>query len=55
MADCETITLLDVARCALVVWHDLRALTSRFPRPPEELMTELNGQPKWLRPGRLRR
>lgn len=31
------------------VWHDLGALAARLPRPAEELMTRLRGQPSWLR------
>lgn len=36
------------------VWHNLKELASRLPLPPEDLMTDLQGQPRWLRPGRFR-
>jgi GNAT superfamily N-acetyltransferase len=37
------------------IWHDLGALAAQLPRPPAALMTGLRGQPRWLRPGWLRR
>lgn len=31
------------------IWHDLSSLASRLPAPPPELMTDLQGQPRWAR------
>ena len=36
------------------IWQDVQALASRLPLPSAELMTDLHGQPRWLRPGRFR-
>jgi GNAT superfamily N-acetyltransferase len=33
------------------IWHDVPLLASRLPRPNEELMTGVRGQPRWLRLG----
>lgn len=32
------------------IWHDTYALASQLPKPSEPLMTDLRGQPRWLRP-----
>jgi len=32
------------------IWHDIHALASQLPQPAEPLMTDLRGQPRWLRP-----
>lgn len=37
------------------IWHDVSGLASRLPRPPAELMVNLRGRPRWLRPGQCRR
>jgi L-amino acid N-acyltransferase YncA len=31
------------------IWHDTCALAARLPKPSEPLMTDLRGQPRWLR------
>lgn len=36
------------------IWHDIPLLASRLPRPQPDLMSQLAGQPRWLRPGRFR-
>lgn len=37
------------------IWHDVDALAAQLPPPPESLMTDLRGQPRWLRPRWLAR
>lgn len=37
------------------IWHDVGALAAQLPRPSDVLLTDLRGQPRWLRPGWLAR
>jgi GNAT superfamily N-acetyltransferase len=37
------------------IWHDIPRLASRLPPPPAELMIDLRGQPRCLRPAQFRR
>lgn len=37
------------------IWHDVGALASRLPMPSAPLMSDLRGQPRWLRPRWLAR
>jgi GNAT superfamily N-acetyltransferase len=37
------------------IWHDIPGLASRLRAPPAELISDLRGVPRWLRPGQLRR
>lgn len=41
--------------CPWAIWHDVGALAAQLPRPPDILMTDLRGQPRWLRPRWLAR
>ena len=36
------------------IWHDVKELATRLPRPREELLLELGGQPRWMRRGQFR-
>ena len=40
---------------AWAIWHDVGVLAAQLPRPADVLMTDLRGQPRWLRPRWLAR